>query len=586
LAWKTGKYLTSQSSANADREPAMPSTNPSATLERLLKLPSETTWVEFKLNRVDAEELGKYLAGVSNAAALEGEPYGYVIYGIEDRTHIVRGTSFVPESAKAKGNEDLEPWLTRLLSPRLPFRIFKIPVNGLMVVMFEIQAMKYAPVSFMRQRFIRIGSHLKPLYEHMELERQLWAMASPSKKDWSAEICSQAHIGDLSPEAIAAARERFKQKNPALAKEVDDWDAATFLNKLKLCINGSVTRAAIVLLGRDEAEHFLAPAVCRLTWVVMDDDGNHLDYAHYGPPFLLAVERVFERIRNLTYRYLPSTGLFPQEVTQYDPWVIRESLHNCIAHQDYEMCAKISVVERPGSLAFRNAGLFLPGSVEEHLARNAPPHFYRNRLLADAMVSINMIDTVGSGILRMFVRQRERYFPLPEYDLSDSAHVAVTISGQVMDERYTRMLMARSDLKLDEVIALDKVQKGKALTEDEFTSLKRQELIEGRRPHLRVAAKVAVATDTVVDYLKKRGVDKQYCEKMVIELLRTQQSATRRDIDKLLIGKISDLLGPAQKRSFVSNLLQELRRDGKLAVSGKGPGARWELCSPRDSEPD
>ena len=163
---------------------------------------------------------------------------------------------------------------------------------------------------------------------------------------------------------------------------------------------------------------------------------------------ILAVDQVFARIRNLKYRYLPDASLFPTEITQYDPWVIRETPHNCIAHQDYSQGGRINVVEEPESLFFTNLGDFIPGSVEEVIRRDAPPELYRNRFLAEAMVNLNMIDTIGSGIKRMFTKQRQRYFPLPDYDLSEPGRVKVRIIGKLIDEKYTRMLMQRTDLDL------------------------------------------------------------------------------------------------------------------------------------------
>jgi len=238
-----------------------------------------------------------------------------------------------------------------------------------------------------------------------------------------------------------------------------------------------------------------------------------------------------------------------------------------------------NVIEEPDSLLFTNLGDFLPGSVEEVIRRDAPPELYRNRFLAEAMVNLNMIDTIGSGIKRMFTRQRERFFPMPDYDLSTPGYVKVRIIGKVIDERYTRMLIQKTDLSLEEVIALDKVQKGKPVTDEEFKMLKRKGLIEGRRPNLFVSAKIAEATDTKAEYIKKRAFDKQHYTKMVQEYLEKFSQATRKDIDRLLLDKISDALSHKQKIKFVSNLLQEMRRQGVIyTVEGKrGRGAVWKL---------
>ena len=546
-------------------------------LTELLALPAETEWVEFKHNKAEPQEIGEYLSALSNAAALQGQAHGYLVWGVEDGSLAVLGTTFRPHQQKGAGNEDLEPWLARLLSPRVDFRIFEFEREGKAIVMIRVQAANSTPVAFSGREWIRVGSHKKPLQEYKEKERQLWRLLSGPAQDWSAQICDGATLDDLDPKAISFARQEYKKKRPDLATEVDDWDDVTFLNKAKLCINGRITRTAIILLGKNESEHFLTPGIARISWVLKDEQGVEKDYQHFGPPMLLAVDQVFAKIRNLTYRYLPDASLFPTEVTQYDPWVIRETLHNCIAHEDYPQGGKINVVETPDSLLFTNVGEFLPGSVEEVIVRDAPPEVYPNRFLAEAMVSLNMIDTIGSGIRRMFTKQRQRNFPMPDFDLSEPNRVKVRIIGKVIDEKYSRMLMARTDLDLVDVIALDKVQKGHPLSEDEFRTLKEKKLVEGRRPNLIVSASVAAATEMKAEYIKNRAFDKEHYRKMVVAYLGKFRSATREDIDKLLLDKLSDVLDDGQKRNFVMNLLQEMRRAGTLAVQGKGPGAKWQL---------
>jgi len=153
--------------------------------------------------------------------------------------------------------------------------------------------------------------------------------------DWSAQICEGSTIEDLDPTAIMKARQNYKEKFPDNARDVDNWDDLTFLNKAKITIQGKITRTAIILLGKEESEHFISPSVAKITWVLKDENNIGKDYEHFGPPFILNVEAVYAKIRNLKYRYLLNTSLFPTEITKYEPWVIREALNNCIAHQDY-----------------------------------------------------------------------------------------------------------------------------------------------------------------------------------------------------------------------------------------------------------
>jgi ATP-dependent DNA helicase RecG len=359
----------------------MTSTQLNAKLAELLALPQETEWAEFKHNNSDPQMIGEHLSALSNSAALEGQRFGYIVWGIEDDTREIVGTSFKPRSQKGSGNEDLEPWLNKLLAPKVNFRIFEFVVQSYPIVMFEVQAANTSPVAFSGRRFVRVGSHKKPLAEHPERERQLWLLLSGPSQDWSARLCDGATLDDLDPLGISFARQEYKKKHPALASEVDRWDDLTFLNKAKVCIGGRITRTAIILLGRNESEHFLSPGIARITWLLKDEQGIEKDYQHFGPPLILAIDQVFAKVRNLTTRYLPNATLFPTEITQYDPWVMRETLHNCIAHEDFPLGGKINLVEGPDWLLFTNLGEFLPGSVEEAIRRDAPLEYYPNRFL-------------------------------------------------------------------------------------------------------------------------------------------------------------------------------------------------------------
>ncbi len=449
-----------------------------AKLDELLRLPSETEWVEFKHNNENPQDIGEYLSALSNGTALHGRRTGYLVWGIEDGTHAVLGTTFRPKLAK-RGNENLESWLLHQLNPRIDFTIHEFERSGKFVVLFAVQAANSIPVRFSGEAYIRVGSYKKKLNDFPEKERRLWQILSESIEDWSVQVVEGATLTDLDLGALAFARIQYRQKHPQQAADIDVWDDDTFLNKAKVCVGGKVTRAALLLLGSPESAHRLSPALAQITWVLRDDKKQEKDYQHFDLPLLLAGDKVFQRIRNLTIRHLPSGTLFPHEVTQYDPWVMRETLHNCIAHQDYTMGGRINVVEAPDTLLFTNLGSFIPGTVEEMIQSDAPPEIYRNPFLAQAMVNLNMIDTIGSGIKRMFTRQRERSFPMPDYELDDPKKVVVRLIGEVLDENYTQLLLSQTQLDLMDVIALDKVQKKRPLDEEVYKRLKARKLIEG-----------------------------------------------------------------------------------------------------------
>lgn len=544
-----------------------------ALIDRLCRKPSETEWLEFKANRHTPQVLGKYLSALSNAACLAGESRGYLLFGVDNSTHEVVGTSFDPYLTKGKGNQDLLLWLGNGLQPNVGFEVFIVEHPKGRAVLFDVNPAFDRPVKFYGTAYVRVGTSLTELAKHPEKEREIWAR----RIDWSAQICEGASLSDLDSEAILKAREQFKIKHPSQAARVDEWDDSTFLNKAKLTIRGAITRAAIMLVGKPESASLLSPAVAKISWILKDQQNCELDYQHFGPPFLLQVDRVLARIRNLTLRTLPSGTLFPQEITQYDPWVVREALHNCIAHQDYGLRGRINVVETPNSILLANAGSFLPGDVEKVIRQDAPLEIYRNPFLAEAMVNLNMIDTQGGGIKRMYREQIKRFFPLPDYDLSQSNRVAVTIKGEILDEQYTRVLMERSDLELWGIILLDKIQKRIKISREDHRRLKSAGLVEGRYPNLIIAGKIAGLTGQKARHIKDRGLDKKYYLDMICALVREHGPVDRKDVDAVLMKKLPEVLSDKQKREKIHNLLAELARTRKIKNSGSRSKPKWEI---------
>jgi len=551
-----------------------------ALIDRLRALPTETEWFELKRNRYEPQQLGEYLSALANAACLAGQPRGYLVFGIDDATHEVVGTDFDPYATKAKGNQDLLPWLAAGLRPNTGFEPHVVAHPGGRVVLFEVGPANGEPVGFYGTPYIRVGASKTELGKHPEKARALWTRGS----DWSAQVSAAASLADLDPDAIAKAREQFVVKHPGQAATAAVWDDTTFLNKARVLKQGVVTNTALLLLGRPESATLLSPAIAKISWILKDASNRELDYEHFGPPFLLVGDRLLKRIRNLIVRALPSGTLFPQEIAQYDPWVIREALHNAIAHQDYRRHGRIVVVEFPDRVLVTNVGDFLPGDVETVIRQDAPQALYRNPFLADAMVELNLIDTQGGGIKRMFETQRRRWFPLPDYDLSDPGMVAVSLSGRILDERYTRLLMERTDLDLGQVMLLDRVQKGQRIERDEHQRLKSAGLVEGRYPNLIVASAVARAAGEAGRHIRERGFDKRYYLDLILALVREHQPVDRKDVDQLLLTKLPERLSQEQKLRKVHNLLQELRRSGLIDNRGSRSKPQWFAVTPTPSE--
>lgn len=544
-----------------------------ALLEGLIR-----TWenevVEFKQadNDYSTNDIGKYFSALSNEANLREQERAWLVFGVSNKTRGVVGTNYRSESERL---HSLKQQVAQSTEPSITFRdIHELQHADGRVLLFEIPAApRGIPISWKGHYHARAGESLVSLSLDKldEIRQQTLA------QDWSAQLVPAASLADLDEAALARAREAFAQKyaNRFNADEVMAWPLPTFLDRARVTQNGQITRTALLLLGKPEAAWHLSPHPAQMTWKL---EGAERAYQHFAPPFLLTTTQLYQRIRNIQLRLLPQYELLPIEVSKYDQKIVLEALHNCIAHQDYTRNGRIVVIEQPDRLVFENEGSFYEGAPGDYLEGNRTPLRYRNPFLAQAMSELNMIDTMGYGIHDMYVRQARRYFPMPDYDLTDPSVVRLTIYGGVVDPAYSWLLIQQTDLPLTDVLALDRVQKNLPIPDEAVARLKRAGLIEGRKPHFHVSASVAKATASKADYIRTRAQDDEFYAKLITDYLQQFGQATRVEIDKLLLDKLSDALKPEQKQRKIGNLLTKLRRRGLILNTGSRGKPEWKLA--------
>ena len=386
-------------------------------LSEALALPAETEIVEFKEAKesYDFGKIGKYFSALSNEANLKGKSCAWLIFGVENTKHRIVGSNY---RSNRKDLDSLKKEIGDKTTQNISFiEIYELYKPEGRVIMFQIPAAPQGiPMAFEGYYHGRANESLVALnIEKIERIRN-----QVLNRDWSRNIVSDATLGHLDREAILKAREQYKLKHVSLVRDVDSWTDEEFLDKARVTLDGKITNTAILLLGKSEASALLSPAIGQISWILKDAPEG---YEHFYTPFILTVNKTLACIRNLKYRYMiDDTTLFPDEVTHYDDWVIREALNNAVAHSDYSKSCRIIVLEYNDRLIFENAGSFIPESVEEAIHYNRPQPYYRNPFLIAAMVNLNMIDTIGSGIKKMFTIQRDRCFPLPTYNISDKTH--------------------------------------------------------------------------------------------------------------------------------------------------------------------
>ena len=518
------------------------------------------------------KELGKYLSALSNEALLMGRSDAWLFFGIEDDFKAVCGTNY--RLGNPKGLQNLKKDMAGRTSQRLTFReIHELAYDGKRVISFQIPAaVPGIPTAYNDACWAREGEHCVPLptskYEEIRRMR---------RPDWSATPVEGATMNDLDPAAVDRALELFLAKHERHRDAFAGMDAAQILDTAGVTIGGRVTPTSLILLGKPASARLMEGVSPRITWTLYGAGGDVISYEHFEPPLLLAVDRVLGKIRNERYRFLPNGGsLFPVELSQYEPDIIRELLHNCLAHQEYAMQGRVNVEEFEDHLVFMNEGSFIPGSIERAMVPGYKPSYYRNPALCDAMVQLDMIDTIAMGIPKMFKMQRDRYFPLPTYDLEDPGRVVVSIYGKSINESYSRILYARPDLDLGVVYLLDKVQKGEEVSAEQAAMLHEMGLVEGRWPQLTVASDIAADTGSQAEYVRSKGLNKEACKLLILQMLRETGPARRSQVLSMLGDFLPSGLTADQKARRVSNLLAEMKnQDGTIANEQTGKGALW-----------
>ena len=529
-----------------------------------LRYHHENEVVEFKKaeNNFDFDDLGKYFSALSNEANLRDKVFAWLIFGVHDTTREILGTSF---KNSMKSLQKLKQDLSQHTTDNNTFReIHELKIDGKRVLMFQIPATpRGIPMAWKGHFYARRGESLAALdmSKYEEIRRQ------GMNEDWSKQIAEGATIEDLDPEAIKKARELYARKHPKLVEEMKTWDDKTFLNKAKITLKGKITNTAILLLGRTESEYLISPAVARIRWIYKDSTGVERDFAIETCPFVLAADTVYGKIRNFKYLIMNSelTSLVPDNLETYDPFIIREALNNAIAHQDYGCQGMINVVEEEDRLIFTNLGSFIPNSVKSVLENDGPEEHYRNKMLANAMVELGMVDTIGSGIKRMFDKQRERLFPMPDYDFSDN-RVKVTIVGKVLDIDYARLLTRDKTLSLLDIEMLSRIQMHRPLSNEEIDYLRKRKLVEGRKNALYFAKSVAGAMGQKAEYTRNKGFDDEYYKNLILKALDQHERLSRKEFNELLLPKLPEALTGKQKLIKVGNLLLAVRKAGEIEV--------------------
>lgn len=398
-------------------------TNPSegqliALISELRKLPKETEWLEFKLNVDKLEEIGEYISALSNSAALEGRSSAYLIWGIDDETHEVVGTSFDPDSEK-KGAEELENWLLRLLQPRIDFEFLKVMVDGMSVVILEVGRAFRHPVQFSGVEYIRIGSYKKKLKDFPEKERELWKVFDESPFEDSAAVLGLDSLEVLEALDYPSYFRLLELPLPTDAASILDQLASDELVRRQDDGFWTISNLGALLLAHDITQ---LKTIRRKSVRIIVYKGNDKVAGQREVEIKTGYATGFENLVATIDNLLPRSEAIGQalraSVPIYPELAIRELLANALIHQDLSVTGASPMVEIfENRMEITNPGEPL---VEPLRFLDSPPRS-RNEALAAILRRMGICEERGSGVDKVVYITEMYQLPAPEFSIPDGS---------------------------------------------------------------------------------------------------------------------------------------------------------------------
>lgn len=391
-------------------------------VRELTSLGRETEWVEFKHNKDAPEEIGEYLSALSNSAALLGKPSAYILWGVEDGTRRIVGTSFRPLQKKV-GNEELENWLLTQLDPHILVNIHEGLADGIPIVIFEVQPATNRPVRFKGMAFIRIGSYKKKLQDHPEKERELWRVfeRTPFEKGLAMDGATSDEVLLLIdypnyfrlmkqplPENRKAIFERLASEKVIIPKGRDRYE---------------ITNVGAILFARNLNDFDrLARKALRVIIYRGDNRVETIKEQVGGKGYAIG----FEGAIAYTNDQLPQNEQIGQalrrEIRMVPEIAVRELVANTLIHQDFNITGAGPMVEIfTDRMEISNPGLPL---IDTLRFIDEPPRS-RNEALASLMRRMNICEERGSGIDKVIFNVELFQLPAPDFRSTGSSTVAV-----------------------------------------------------------------------------------------------------------------------------------------------------------------
>ena len=390
-------------------------------LERLLKnlvsLPNETETVEFKENNFNKEDIGERISGLSNSANLYDKKCAYLVFGVQDKSHNIVGTIFLPSKEKI-GNDHLEFWLSRHINPRIDFRIYEFQYKDKRIVIFEIPPAIDHPVKFNNISYIRVGSATPKLNDYPEKESKIWN--NINKKNFEKGIAKE-NLTISEVLSLLDYSKYFSLTKQEIPSETNQFvERMTQHNLVKKVFENSydVTNLGAILFAKNLNDF---PTVKRKSIRVVLYKGNTRADRIKEQEGLLGYAIAFENLLDYINDKLPHneeiSKSLRREVKMYPEVAIREFVANALIHQDLSISGAGPMIEIfDNRIEITNTGEPL---IDTNRFIDHPP-YSRNEDLASFMRQIGVCEEGGTGVDRALINIALYQLPAPSFEKYDN----------------------------------------------------------------------------------------------------------------------------------------------------------------------
>lgn len=385
---------------------------------------TEKPWVEFKVNNFKPEMIGEDISALANSAVLYERDQAYMIWGVNNETHEVEGTSFAPEEYK-HGNEELENWLRGLLSDNASYKFQSVQYkDGIQVVVLTVQRAVFHTVTFQKNDYIRVGTYTKKLKDYPELQREFWEKlrtfvfeTQPAKENISENELSELLDFDAYFEKLKITQP--SNRTSALFYFLEDGLIRKQDNGLYL-----ITNLGALLFARDMSKFpFLFRKAIRVVQYSGSNKKNKIRDQTFSSGYAASFDSAMTYIMALIPAEEQREGATRSVVPFYPETVLREILGNAIIHQDLTITGASPLVE----VFDTRIELTNPGKCMVDIKRivDNPPRS-RNQYLSALMRRMDYCDEAGSGWDDIVIACEESYLATPEiYDYQDATRVVI-----------------------------------------------------------------------------------------------------------------------------------------------------------------